>query len=55
MKKLLIDEPELTKARLDAIIKNTYRALMTRGQDGCYVYCTDPETQEYFKTQINQK
>lgn len=31
------------------IIKNTYRTLMTRGQKGCYIFCTDPETREYFK------
>jgi DUF2075 family protein len=47
-KSLMIDDPGLTMARLDAIIKNTYRTLMTRGQKGCYVYCTDKETQEYF-------
>lgn len=33
----------------DFIIKNTYRTLMTRGMKGCYVYCTDEETREYFK------
>lgn len=33
----------------DVIIKNTYRTLMTRGMKGCYVYCTDQETREYFK------
>lgn len=48
-KKLMLEEPELTKNRLDMIIKNTYRTLMTRGQKGCYVYCTDRETQEYFE------
>ncbi len=30
------------------VIKNTYRTLMTRGQKGCYIYCTDKETREYF-------
>ncbi len=35
-------------ARADRIIKNTYRTLMSRGQKGCYVYCTDPETAAYF-------
>lgn len=35
--------------RIDKIIKNTYRTLMTRGMKGCYVYCTDEETREYFK------
>lgn len=47
-KKLMKENPEATKAQLDAIIKNTYRTLMTRGQKGCYVYSTDQETQEYF-------
>ena len=32
----------------DVIIKNTYRTLMTRGQKGCYIYCDDQETSEYF-------
>mgnify|MGYP001162651524 CR=1 FL=1 len=36
----------------DEIIKNTYRTLMTRGMKGCYIYCTDPETQEYFKENL---
>lgn len=31
------------------VIQNTYRTLMTRGQKGCYIYCTDKETGEYFK------
>jgi len=31
------------------IIKNTYRTLMTRGMKGCYIYCTDPGLQRYFK------
>ena len=33
----------------DAIIKNTYRTLMTRGMKGCYVYCVDKGMQEYLK------
>jgi DUF2075 family protein/phage repressor protein C with HTH and peptisase S24 domain len=36
----------------DEVIKNTYRTLMTRGMKGCYVYCTDRETAEYFKSRI---
>lgn len=31
------------------IIKNTYRVLMSRGMKWCYLYCTDPETREYFR------
>jgi DUF2075 family protein len=47
-KKLLKENPELAKQKADAIIKNTYRTLMTRGMKGCYVYFVDNETQEYF-------
>jgi DUF2075 family protein len=46
--KILREEPERARYLADAIIKNTYRTLMTRGQKGCYIYCTDPETQKYF-------
>ena len=37
------------KEKCDRIIKNTYRVLMSRWMKWCYVYCTDPETREYFK------
>jgi DUF2075 family protein len=46
-------DPKATKAQLDAIIKNTYRTLMTRGQKGCYIYCTDVETADYFRIHLN--
>jgi phage repressor protein C with HTH and peptisase S24 domain len=42
----------LTEAALTAateVIKITYRTLMTRGQKGCFIYCTDQETREYFQ------
>lgn len=48
-KKLLKSDPTETRARLDRIIRNTYRTLMTRGMKGCYVYCTDAETQQHFR------
>lgn len=44
------DNPIIAKIELDKIIKNTYRTLMTRGIKGCYIYATDEETREYFKT-----
>ena len=47
------ENKELAESRVDAIIKNTYRTLMTRGQKGCFIYCTDYETNEYFKRRIN--
>ena len=46
--------PVATKTKVDAIVKNTYRTLMTRGMKGCYIYCTDSETSEYFKRRIGR-
>jgi DUF2075 family protein len=50
-KELAIDE-ETTLLKADQLIKNTYRALLTRGMKGCYLYSVDKETNEYFKSQI---
>lgn len=44
---------EATRKKLDLIIKNTYRTLMTRGQKGCYVFATDPGLQDYLKSNLN--
>lgn len=52
-KKLLEEKPEEAKDTLRAIIKNTYRTLMTRGMKGCYVYFVDKETEDYFKSCLN--
>lgn len=38
--------------RVDEIIRNTYRTLMTRGMKGCYVYFQDKKTADYFKKLI---
>jgi uncharacterized protein len=51
-KQLFKEEPEYARQQADEIIKNTYRTLMTRGQKGCYIFCTDHETQEYFRHAI---
>jgi DUF2075 family protein len=48
-KPLLKTDPAQARGTADQIIKNTYRTLMTRGQKGCYLYCVDRETNEYFK------
>lgn len=48
-KTALKTHPEAARQKADLIIKNTYRTLMTRGMKGCYIYCTDPETQAYFQ------
>ena len=39
----------------DAIIKNTYRTLMTRGMKGCYVYFCDPALAEHFRELMAEK
>lgn len=54
-KKLLKEDSELAKRKADLIIKNTYRTLMTRGMKGCYLYFVDKETEEYFKSCLNNK
>lgn len=48
------ENPEATRVQADAIIKNTYRTLMTRGMKGCYVYFVDKETENYFKSRIEK-
>ena len=49
-KSLLAKNPELAKEKIKLLIKNTYRTLLTRGMKGCYVYCTDAVTANYFKS-----
>ena len=47
-------DPTLKKGKenFDEYVKNIYRVLMTRGMKGCYVYCVDKETEEYFRSKI---
>ncbi len=52
-KKLLANGIKDSKERLDLIVKNTYRTLMTRGLKGCYLYCTDKETEQYFRSRLD--
>ncbi|AGI47744.1 hypothetical protein TALC_00748 [Thermoplasmatales archaeon BRNA1] len=40
-------------ARADRIIRNIYRTLMTRGMDGCIVYCVDAPLSEHIKRKIS--
>ncbi|MBY0415632.1 MAG: DUF2075 domain-containing protein, partial [Bdellovibrionales bacterium] len=53
-KGLLKTNKEKALRDVDIIIKNTYRTLMTRGMKGCYIFCTDKETREYFKSQLRK-
>lgn len=41
-----------TEKKADLIIKNTYRTLMTRGMKGCYIFCEDEETRNYFASRV---
>lgn len=52
---MLRENAEVAKRKADAIIKNTYRTLMTRGMKGCYLYCTDEETNTWFKQRIGRE
>ena len=50
--KLRKEKGEEGDAILRAIIKNTYRTLMTRGMKGCYVYVCDEKLRNYIKQWI---
>lgn len=52
IKKFAKENPAEANQIADKVIKNTYRTLMTRGQKGCYVYCTDKALAEYLKSRI---
>lgn len=41
-----------SKGEFEALVKSTYRVLLTRGMKGCYVYFLDPETRNYFKSRM---
>lgn len=53
-KKAREEDPDAANAKADAIIKNTYKTLLSRGMKSCYIWCTDPETNEYFKALLGQ-
>ncbi|WP_296880391.1 DUF2075 domain-containing protein [uncultured Methanobrevibacter sp.] len=52
IKKMHDENPQQALELADAIIKNTYRTLMSRGMKGCYVYCEDMGLQTYFKEKL---
>lgn len=54
LKKMLKEKSEEAEKLADEIIRNTYRTLMTRGQKGCFLYCTNKELEEYFKKRFNE-
>jgi DUF2075 family protein len=48
-RKMVTENPVEGRARVEEVIKNTYRTLMTRGSKSCHIYCSDLETRNYFK------
>jgi DUF2075 family protein len=46
------EDPVAAKGKIDRIVKNTYRTLMTRGMKGCYVYCTDAALAARFRERL---
>ncbi len=55
IKKIAKEEGEFAANKIaDNIIKNTYRTLMTRGQKGCYIYCTDKNLSEHINRMLKQ-
>ena len=53
-KKALSEDENSALNKADEIIRNTYRTLMSRGMRGCYIYCTDKKTSEYFKKSLKE-
>jgi uncharacterized protein len=51
---MLKEKPEEAERLADEIIRNTYRTLMTRGQKGCFIYCTDKGLEDYYKNRISE-
>jgi hypothetical protein len=49
---LLKQDPERALQLADRIIRNTYRTLLTRGQKGCFVFCTDNNLSAYLKSRL---
>ncbi|ADC51474.1 DEAD-like helicase domain fused to uncharacterized conserved domain protein [Alkalihalophilus pseudofirmus OF4] len=54
LKKMIIEDPEKATKIADEIIRNTYRTLMTRGQKGCFVYCTDDNLANYLLSRYDK-
>ncbi|MFD1449539.1 DNA/RNA helicase domain-containing protein [Oceanobacillus sojae] len=54
IKKMIKEKPEEAEKLADEIIRNTYRTLLTRGQKGCFVYCTDTALANYLNDRIEK-
>jgi uncharacterized protein len=54
LRKMMKEKPEEALKLADEIIRNTYRTLLTRGQKGCFVYCTNKELENYLRKRLNE-
>jgi DUF2075 family protein/DNA replication protein DnaC len=52
LKKMLKEKPDEALKIADEIIRNTYRTLLTRGQKGCFVFCTNKELENYLRKRL---
>jgi uncharacterized protein len=52
LKKMLKEKTDEALKIADEIIRNTYRTLLTRGQKGCFVYCTNKELENYLRKRL---
>lgn len=55
IKRMTKEDPISAQEIADKIIRNTYRTLMTRGQKGCYIYCTDKGLEEYIRNRLKRE
>ncbi|MEN1942059.1 DUF2075 domain-containing protein [Luteimonas sp. MJ174] len=53
-KKLMKQDPVVTGERVNRVIRNTYRTLMSRGMKGCFVYCVDSAMADYLRRRLVQ-
>jgi DUF2075 family protein len=54
-KQALKQDPAAARAKADAIIRNTYRTLLTRGMKGCYVYCVDAGLAQHLRSHLQDE
>ena len=46
------DDTARVLAKVQAIIKNTYKVLLSRGRKGCFVWCADPTLRDYLRERL---
>ena len=54
LKTLCKRSDQLALEKVDAIIRNTYKTLLSRAMKGCFVYCTDSALSIYLKERIRE-